>query len=215
MKRILAALAVLVILGLPAAAQTSSVMTTDHPLYGAKMAGEVGVENLAPNATAKADAKLSQATERTREMKQLAVENKTGLVNRTAQAYNQEMQEVNDLGSEVSSLAQQRKIDELIATATTHHAEVLSKVYERVPDAAKQGIRRALNNSVSAHRKAVQAMERRGQSTAGIANISKRIPADVRQKTGIGGPGGTGSPGSNTTGQGGASTGGGGANSPY
>lgn len=185
MKRILAGLAVLMVLGLPAAAQTMSLMTADHPLYDAKVAGEAGVENMAPNASVEAEAKLDHATKRAEEANQLAAENKTEHVNATADAYNEKMQEVNDLGDRVSDLAQQQKIDELVATATAHHADVLSQVYERVPAEAKEGIERALNNSVDAHQKAMDAMEARGQSTAGVPNISANIPASVRDATGV------------------------------
>lgn len=162
-------------------------VTPDHPLYDTKTAVEGEVEELAPNETEAVEAKLEHAGKRANESNLMAEENETELANQTANEYAEKMQEVNDLGKQVSDLAQQRKIDELVATATLHHAEVLSAVYERVPEQAKAGIERALNSSVKGHNSAVKAMQERGQSTAGM-NISSRIPADVRQKTGIGRP---------------------------
>ncbi|MDY6766167.1 MAG: DUF5667 domain-containing protein [Candidatus Nanohaloarchaea archaeon] len=182
-------------------------VTPDHVLYDTKTAVEMEVEELAPNATATVQAKLEHAGKRVNETDVMADRNHTDLANQTANAYADKMQEVNDLGQEVSDLAQQQKIDELIATATMHHADVLSTVYEKVPEEAKKGISTALNRSMTGHQRAVAAMERRGQPTDGM-NISAQIPADVRQKTGIGKPGdipaagGAGGNGSRTGGQG-------------
>lgn len=198
----------LLVAGLAAAGSHGSLMTADHPLYSAKMAGEAGVEELAPNETEQVKAKLHHAEKRANESQELADENKTDLANQTANAYAAEMQEVNDLGSTISDLAQQQKIDELVAAATQHHAAVLSAVYERVPDQAKAGIQKALNTSVNGHKRAVQSMENRGQPTDNL-NMTAHIPANVQDKTGIdisnplggGGNGSTaGSPGGNDTG---------------
>ncbi len=163
-------------------------VTPDHALYDTKTTVEEQVEDLAPNQTAAAQAKLDHAGKRANETDAMAEENETELANETANAYSDKMQEVNQLGQEVSDLAQQQKVDELVARATMHHAKVLSSVYERVPEEAKAGISRALNNSVTGHQRAIEAMERRGQPT-GDMNISSKIPADVRQQTGIGRPG--------------------------
>lgn len=196
-KTILLGLATFAMLfGFAAAQNHGTMVTPDHPLYETKLAAESGVENMAPNESERAEAKLDQASERANETEELVEENKTDLANETAGAYAEEMQEVNDLGDTVSDLAQKQKIDELVAKATMHHSKVLSKVYERVPEEAKKGIGKALNRSVKGHTKAVDAMAARGQPTD-VGNISKNIPSDVKDKVGLrsslpGGPGDAG-----------------------
>lgn len=186
MKRAIVLMGLLVVFGAAAAANQhgSLAVTPDHPLYDTKLAAESGVENMAPNETERVKEKLDQADKRANESREMAEENETEHANETANAYAEEMREVNDLGKNISDLAQQQKIDELVARATQHHAEVLSQVYERVPGQAKSAIGRALNASAGAHNRAVQAMERRGQDTSGM-NITDRIPSDVRDRTGI------------------------------
>lgn len=202
MKRTLLLIASTALLFTMAGASShGGLLTPDHPLYSTKMAGEAGVEGLAPNASAEAEAKVKHAGKRANETRQLAEEGKHDLANDTANAYSEEMQEVNDLGSQISDLAQQQKIDELVAKATQHHAEVLSTVYDRVPEQARQGIERALNHSVKGYERATAAMEQRGQPTDGIGDISSRISSGVAEQAGIDlGSIGPGSGGGNTSG---------------
>jgi alanyl-tRNA synthetase len=187
--------------GFAAAQNHSTTITPDHPLYETKLAAESGVENMAPNESERVKAKLDQASERANETEELVEENKTELANQTSNAYAEEMQEVNDLGDTVSDLAQEQKIDELVAKATMHHSQVLAKVYERVPEEAKKGIGTALNTSVKGHTKAVDAMAARGQPMD-VGNISKQIPDSVKDKAGLRSslPGGTGDKGPDGTG---------------
>lgn len=186
MNRTLALVTGLLLLtGFVAADSHGDVITADHPLYDVKMAGEDAVEELAPNETEEVKAKLAHAEKRANETDKLADEGKDDLANETADAYAEEMQEVNDLGDRVSDLAQQQKIDELVATATQHHADILSTVHEKVPEQAKNGIEKALNQSVAGYEKAVNAMEDRGQPTDGIGSISDRIPEDVSEQAGV------------------------------
>lgn len=186
MKRTLTLITGLLLLtGFVAADSHGDIITADHPLYAVKMAGEDAVEGMAPNETAEAKAKLKHAEKRANETDKLAEEGKDGLANETANAYAEEMQEVNDLGNRVSNLAQQQKIDELVATATQHHAEILSTVHEKVPEQAKAGIEKALDQSVKGYENAVNAMEERGQPTGGIGDISDNIPEDVQDRIGV------------------------------
>lgn len=187
MRRILIALAAMLAFTGAAIAQdnTGPQVTADHPLYGAKMAAESGVEHMAPNASAGVEARLDHAGTRANETEALADRNETDLANETANRYAEKMREVNDLGQNISDLAQQREFDELVAKATMHHAAVLGTVYERVPEQAKQAIGNALNQSVKGHEQAMKRMQQRGQSTAGMGNISSRIPDGVRDRAGV------------------------------
>lgn len=188
MQRTLTLLAgLLLITGLSAATMHNSgdLMTSDHPLYEAKMAGEAGVEELAANDRDEIEAKVNHADKRAKEADKLAEEGKTAEAEETANAYAQEMQEVNDLGSHVSDLAQKQEIDQLIAEATQHHADVLSRVHEKLPEQARQNVEGALNESIRGYENAVNAMEQRGQDTSGIGNMSDKIPKDVASQAGI------------------------------
>lgn len=160
-------------------------VTSDHPLYDVKTSVEESVEEAAPNETAKAQAKTEQAETRLAEAETLADQNKSDLAAKAAGNYTNEMQELQDLGSQVSDLAQQREIDELIATATNFHSQVLSRIYEKVPAEAQSAISNALNQSVQGHQEAISRMEQRGQSTAGMGNMSANIPDNVQQQTGV------------------------------
>lgn len=188
MKRLLAVLVgVMLIGGLGLASSheiPDQVMTMDHPLYDVKKAAEQDVEELAPNETEQAKTKLEQASKRAAEMRELAERNETELANKTAGNYSEEMQELSDFGAQIRDLAQKQEIDRLVANATMAHAEVLSTVYERVPEQAKAGISRALNQSVKGHQEAVAAMQARGEDVQGM-NITDRIPSDVREQAGI------------------------------
>lgn len=184
-KYIIAFGLVAVLIGLGTAASHANLaVTPDHALYDTKISVEDQIEDLSANETEEVEAKLEHAEKRANETDLMVQENKTELANETANAYAEEMQEVNDLGEQVSDLAQQMKIDELVALATMHHAKVLGQVYERVPEEAKTAIGRAINASVKGHNKAVDAMERRGQPTDEIGNITAQIPKDVRQDVG-------------------------------
>jgi hypothetical protein len=52
------------------------------------------------------------------------------------------------------------KVNELIASATSAHLEVLQEVYEKVPDEAKPAIGKALNVSQRGHEEASEALRR-------------------------------------------------------
>lgn len=163
----------------------SNVMTSDHPLYAAKIAGEEGVENLAPDDRTAVEAKLDHADKRAAEADQLADENKSEEAEETANTYTAKMRDVNDLGNRISDLAQKQEVDQLVAEATQHHAEVLSSVYEKVPEQAQTGIQNALDQAVQGYENAVNAMEQRGEDTSGLGDISDSIPSSVQDATGM------------------------------
>ncbi len=187
MRQIPVLIAALALVTAAGAAQSlpDVAVTPDHPLHDVKTSVEDAVERTAPNASEKAKTKVAQAERRLAEAERMADKNRSDLAEKAAGNYSEEMEGVQGIGAEVSDLAEQGKIDELVATATSFHASVLSRVYEKVPEQAKAGIGRALNTSVQGHNRAVAAMERRGQDTSGAGNITAAIPADVRQATGV------------------------------
>lgn len=160
------------------------LMTPDHPLYDAKTAGESGVENLAADEAAEAQAKVDHAEKRAEEANQLAQDGNDDLAADTADDYGEKMQDVNDLGDRVSDLAQQQEIDELVAEATEHHADVLSEVHENVPEEAQDAIADAMDRSIDGHEQATQRMADRGEPVDDF-DIGAHIPDDVADQVGI------------------------------
>lgn len=160
------------------------VVTPDHPLYDVKTSVESQVEELAPNETAKAQTKIEQADKRLSEMEKMADENKTEYVNSTGENYSEEMSELQELSENISDENQSREVNEIVANATMKHAEVLSRVYEKVPEQAKKGVGKALNQSVKGHRAAMNNLEQLG-GKPDLGNITDRIPSDVRSQAGI------------------------------
>ncbi|MDY6777685.1 MAG: hypothetical protein SVU32_03405, partial [Candidatus Nanohaloarchaea archaeon] len=120
------------------------------------------------------------------EMDRLAAQNRTELLNQTAKEYAQEMKSLQNFGDNISSLAQQRKINELVARATQLHTEVLSNVYKKVPEQAQSAIKRAMNRSVTGHRMAVKSLDRTGGVPSDIGGVSEHIPSGLQGK--MGGP---------------------------
>ncbi len=155
-----------------------------EPGYQAKVKAEKTTVETENDAVEKTRKQAKIAGHRVNESQRLVEKNRTDLAARTAEKYGEEMEELSDFGAQISDLAQKQKVDQLVANATMIHAEVLSTVYERVPEQAKAGISRALNQSVKGHQEAVAAMQARGEDVQGM-NITDRIPSDVRQQAGI------------------------------
>lgn len=167
-----------------ATSHSELTVTPDHPMYDVKTSVESQIEDLAPNETARAEAKIEQADKRLSEMEVMADQNKTEYVNSTSENYSEEMSELQELSENISDQNQSRDVNELVANATMKHAEVLSRVYEKVPEQAKKGIGKALNQSVKGHRSAMNNLEQLG-SKPDLGNITDRIPSDIRSQSGI------------------------------
>ncbi len=68
-------------------------------------------------------------------------------------------------GEQVEGLATE------IAEATLKHLEVLARVYEQVPAAAKQAIQRAMNASSKGHNTAVKAPDERAEESQVVEDV--------------------------------------------
>ena len=98
-----------------------------------------------------------------------------------------EFGEMNKFGQEISEIARglsdNRTVDELVALATSHHLEVLTLVYEKVPDQAKPAIEKAMSVSVRGHERAVEVLKEKGALPEGVSdNVTKMIPEKVKVK---------------------------------
>ena len=75
--------------------------------------------------------------------------------------------QLSGFGQEISQIAQGlgkdiTTVDQLVASATSIHLEVLAEVYDKVPEQARSAIERAMTVSVRGHERAVEALEEKG-----------------------------------------------------
>lgn len=119
----------------------------------------------------------------------------------------EQFQAMAEFGEEISRIAREigediEKVDELVAEATAIHLEVLTEVWERVPEQAKHAIENAMAVSLMRHERVRQALEQRGVDLPPAAvpeEIRERVEERVRQRLeGI--PGRPSSPPSGTPG---------------
>jgi DNA-binding ferritin-like protein len=69
-------------------------------------------------------------------------------------------------------------VEQLIAEATSIHIEILSEVYEKVPEEAKHAIKKALNASAAGKEKAVKSLKEKGaldNVSAEAVTIEKKV----------------------------------------
>lgn len=96
----------------------------------------------------------------------------------------EEFEKLRRFGEEISQIAQGLGkdvaiVEELVAKATTIHLEVLSKVYEQLPEPAREAVERAMEESIKGYERAAEALEK-----AGSDNIPERpvLPPGVPEK---------------------------------
>lgn len=86
-------------------------------------------------------------------------------------------------GQEISGIAQgigkdTTIVEQLVARATTHHLEVLNDVYNKVPEQAKEAIKKAMTASETGRQQAVEALKRKGA----LENIPETVPVPKEVK---------------------------------
>lgn len=91
-------------------------------------------------------------------------------------------------GEEISAIArglgEDTTVNELVATATGRHLDVLALVYGIVPDEAKLAITKAMSISIEGHNRAVEALKKKG-ALGDIPEkppIPEGIPDEVKEK---------------------------------
>jgi len=79
-------------------------------------------------------------------------------------------------------------VEQLVAKATSIHLEVLSEVYEKVPEQAKLAIERAMSISVRGHERAVEALKKKGAlgEIPEEAALPEVVPDEVKEKLKLG-----------------------------
>jgi serine protease AprX len=129
----------------------------DHPLYGLKKTMERMMLFFAFDPVTKAEKHVQLAKMRLAEAKIMAEKRDFRCLPELIEEYETHMNK----SEEISSIAKQlgrnvTKVDELVAVATSIHIEVLENVQEKVPEAAKPAIERAINVSIRGQEKALE-----------------------------------------------------------
>ena len=99
----------------------------------------------------------------------------------------QQFEAMAEFSEEISRIAQEvginiTSVEELIATATSIHLEVLADVWEKVPEQAKPAIERVMANLLIRHQRRVQALEQWGVETPPPPVIPERVRERVEER---------------------------------
>lgn len=139
-----------------------------EPGYQAKRTAEETTVETENDSVEKARKQAKVAGHRVNESDRLVDKGRPDLASRTAEQYEDEMQELEQIGQDISDAAQRRAIDEVVARATQAHSEVLQRVMEKVPDQARSAISNAMDVSAQGHQRAVQELRNSGGVPDGI-----------------------------------------------
>lgn len=139
-----------------------------EPGYDAKRKAEDVTVETENDPVEKARKQADAAGNRANEADRLASRGDTQRAEQAAQEYEQEMQDLEQIGQQVSDAAQQRDIQTVVATATQAHQQVLQRVYNQVPEQARDAISRAMEASKRGHEQAVQSLQQSGGLPGGV-----------------------------------------------
>lgn len=168
-------LAALLLVSVPAvAAQTPSLpdpgIKPDHPLYWLDRAFESLQMAFTFNDTNRAQLQIEFANERVAEAKAMIEKGKIEYVPTLMTDY----QEHIDYARQVSSLAQDTELSELVAVATGIHQVILSEILEKVPPQAKSSIEASIQTSERGQQEALNAIKAT-QGEAAFQDAQKKV----------------------------------------
>jgi uncharacterized phage infection (PIP) family protein YhgE len=156
-------------------------MLPDNPLYFLETLSE-GVVNLFTfGDIKKAERYLLLASERLVEAETLAEKGNTNKAKETAEKYQRRLDKA--LLSAKKAVTKGKNADavlERIAEITIRHQENLAKVYERVPEQAKESIQKVMENSSKGHETALNAVSREKQKE--VRDRVKKETKDVEDR---------------------------------
>ncbi len=148
-------------------------LTPDSPFYFLKMWRERIVMLFTFSSQSKVERALSYSQEKMAEFKLMAQEGKIEATEKAKREYENYLNKAN--GNIEKLKAQGKNVEELVtkvSEATSKHGEVLQKVYEKVPDSAKEAILKAMEVSTKGHERALEA----------ISGAKKKIEQEERSK---------------------------------
>jgi hypothetical protein len=121
----------------------------DSPLYGLKLFVERVQTMFTFSEQAKIRLKVKFAERRLAEAEQMALSNRTEIVQTLMQSYQNEIQEANQVREQLRERnVTADDIDEWMNTTTDRHIAVLQRVIEKAPEQAISGLQNALQNAV-------------------------------------------------------------------
>jgi len=93
------------------------------------------------------------------------------------------------IGDEITALAEQRGIDttaiqQRLAQSTANRLEILSRVYDKAPESARQGIENAIENSVKKYQRALDKLKEKN-ATGNVTDeetVMNRIQNKIRER---------------------------------
>ncbi len=148
-------------------------LTPDSPFYFLKMWRERIVMFFTFSSQSKVERALSYAQEKMAEFKLMAQKNKMKATEKAKREYENYLDKVNENIEKLRTRG--KNVEELVtkvSEATFKHEEVLQKVYEKVPDSAKEAILKAMEVSTKGHERALEA----------ISGAKKKIELEERNK---------------------------------
>jgi len=132
-------------------------ITPDSPFYFIETIGERISLFFTFGTEAKAEKKLDHAEKRLAEAKAMADEGREDLAERSLDAYGKLVSEAAEMLAEAAKDGDKDEaLAELIRRATGIHQMVLTEVYEKVPEQAKESVQQAMDKSGQGAQKAVE-----------------------------------------------------------
>ncbi len=129
----------------------------------------------------KAERHLDLASERLAESKELADEGDTVRAEETAEKYQEQIDEALTKTTEAKTEGEDTDaVLEKIAGITARHQAVLASVYERVPEQAKEAIRKVMKKSARGHEEALSAVS--GEKQQEVRDRVKKETEDDEDK---------------------------------
>jgi len=139
------------------------------------------------NAEQRVAKRIELATRRLAEMKAI-LETHPEMTERIAQRYQNQIRAIAEEGKEIGEKNRERLMEH-ISQMTLKHQEVLLRVYDQAPGAAKKGLENALENSLKGHLQAVESIskERKGAVLEELGEKQEEVIEKVdRVKKGVG-----------------------------
>lgn len=152
----------------------------DSPLYPCKRKAEdIGI-GVAQTLEEKARRQLSAAGDRIEEAKAMVEEEKLELARKALEDYEEGLGKALNYGEAIAELAKKKEFEELVFEATSVHINVLERVLEKAPDAAKPAIEKAIAASKKGQEEAIERI--REVEPAEAAKLYLKLAEDKLQK---------------------------------
>ena len=139
----------------------------------------------------KAERYAALATERLAEIQAVVEKGKSEFAEKTLQRYEKQLNNSMDRAQKAQAKGQDtEKVMEVLARAgraTSRHLEVLTEVYEKVPERARSAIENAMKASMKGHERVVEALRERDAlgEVPEAASLPTRVPEEVRERVRI------------------------------